>query len=119
MKCLDAKEHVKVVSLIYKRNVCMLKSCESFSFFYTPGHKPEGARAQCSQSNIAIRYPCFHSEEKRLQVNFIAAVANDKLNLYGVQFHPEVDLITNGKVMLYNFLFGFAGLTGNYILQDR
>lgn len=51
--------------------------------------------------------------------NFVAAIANDKLNLYGVQFHPEVDLSTNGKTMLHNFLFGVAGLTGNFNLQDR
>ncbi|KAL7305490.1 hypothetical protein TKK_0002227 [Trichogramma kaykai] len=51
--------------------------------------------------------------------NFVAAIACDKLNLYGVQFHPEVDLSTNGKIMLQNFLFGVAGLTGNYTLRDR
>ncbi|KAJ8668804.1 hypothetical protein QAD02_000063 [Eretmocerus hayati] len=51
--------------------------------------------------------------------NFVAAIANDKLNLYGVQFHPEVDLSSNGKAMLHNFLFGIAGLTGNYTLKDR
>lgn len=51
--------------------------------------------------------------------NFIAAIANDKLNLYGVQFHPEVDLTPKGKTMLHNFLFGVAGLTGNFTLRDR
>ncbi|XP_003704219.1 GMP synthase burgundy [Megachile rotundata] len=51
--------------------------------------------------------------------NFIAAIASDKMNLYGVQFHPEVDLTPNGKLMLNNFLFGIAGLTGNYTLRGR
>lgn len=51
--------------------------------------------------------------------NFIAAIASDKMNLYGVQFHPEVDLSTNGKTMLHNFLFGVAGLTGNFTLRGR
>lgn len=41
------------------------------------------------------------------------------MNLYGVQFHPEVDLTTNGKVMLHNFLFDVAGLTGNFTLRGR
>ncbi|XP_043465501.1 GMP synthase [glutamine-hydrolyzing] [Leptopilina heterotoma] len=51
--------------------------------------------------------------------NFIAGIASDKMNLYGVQFHPEVDLTTNGKVMLHNFLFDVAGLTGNFTLRGR
>ena len=51
--------------------------------------------------------------------NFVAAIANDKLNLYGVQFHPEVDLTPKGQTMLHNFLFGVAGLTGNFTLRDR
>lgn len=51
--------------------------------------------------------------------NFITGIASDKMNLYGVQFHPEVDLTPNGKTMLHNFLFGIAGLTGNYTLRGR
>lgn len=50
---------------------------------------------------------------------FPAAIANDKMRLYGVQFHPEVDLTVNGKTMLRNFLFDIAGCTGNYTLQGR
>ncbi|GLH10111.1 Protein of unknown function [Gryllus bimaculatus] len=50
---------------------------------------------------------------------FPAAIANDKMRLYGVQFHPEVDLTVNGKAILRNFLFDIAGCTGNYTLQGR
>ncbi|XP_069684502.1 GMP synthase [glutamine-hydrolyzing] isoform X2 [Periplaneta americana] len=51
--------------------------------------------------------------------SFPAGIANDKLRLYGVQFHPEVDLTTNGKTMIKNFLFDISGCTGNYTLQGR
>ncbi|KZC10469.1 PREDICTED: GMP synthase [glutamine-hydrolyzing] [Dufourea novaeangliae] len=51
--------------------------------------------------------------------NFITGIASDKMNLYGVQFHPEVDLTPNGKTMLHNFLFLIAGLSGNYTLHSR
>lgn len=51
--------------------------------------------------------------------SFCAGIYNEKLHLYGVQFHPEVDLTPNGKTMLKNFLFDIAGLTGNYTLLDR
>ncbi|XP_057325175.1 GMP synthase [glutamine-hydrolyzing] [Microplitis mediator] len=60
---------------------------------------------------------CFRATAK--SSNFIVGISSDKMNLYGVQFHPEVDLTTNGKQMLHNFLFGIAGLTGNYTMHDR
>lgn len=60
---------------------------------------------------------CFRTTAR--SSSFIAGIASDKMNLYGVQFHPEVDLTPNGKSMLHNFLFGIAGLTGNYTLRDR
>ncbi|KAB0793294.1 hypothetical protein PPYR_12914 [Photinus pyralis] len=51
--------------------------------------------------------------------SFCAGIYNEKLHLYGVQFHPEVDLTLNGKTMLKNFLFDIVGLTGNYTMQGR
>lgn len=51
--------------------------------------------------------------------NFVAGIANDKLRLYGLQFHPEVDLTTNGKAILRSFLFDVAGLTANFTLESR
>ncbi|HYH04629.1 MAG TPA: glutamine-hydrolyzing GMP synthase [Bacillota bacterium] len=46
-------------------------------------------------------------------------IADEQRKLYGVQFHPEVDLTTNGKQMMANFLFKICGLSGNYALDDR
>lgn len=51
--------------------------------------------------------------------SFCAGIYNEKLHLYGVQFHPEVDLTPNGKTMLKNFLFDISGLTGNFTMQGR
>jgi GMP synthase (glutamine-hydrolysing) len=48
-----------------------------------------------------------------------AAVYNEKTSVYGVQFHPEVDLTVNGIMILNNFLRNVCGLSGNYILEDR
>ncbi len=39
----------------------------------------------------------------------IAAVVNKKKNLYGLQFHPEVEHTAQGKTMLRNFLFTVCG----------
>lgn len=51
--------------------------------------------------------------------NFVTGIANDKLRLYGLQFHPEVDLTVNGKAMLRSFLFDVAGLTPNFTMESR
>lgn len=49
----------------------------------------------------------------------VAGLENAKKNIYGVQFHPEVDLTENGKKMLSNFLFDIAGLKPSYTLENR
>ncbi len=51
--------------------------------------------------------------------DIIAAIAHTNRKLYGVQFHPEVDLTPGGLAMLENFLTGIAGLTGTHTLSDR
>ncbi|KAJ3624256.1 hypothetical protein MTP99_017896 [Tenebrio molitor] len=51
--------------------------------------------------------------------SFCAGICNEKLRLYGLQFHPEVDLTPNGKAILKNFLFDVAGLTGTYTMSCR
>lgn len=49
----------------------------------------------------------------------ISAVGNDDKKMYGVQFHPEVDLTTDGKAMLSNFLFKIAKLKPTYTMKNR
>lgn len=54
-----------------------------------------------------------------LTLESFLAISNEAKKLYGVQFHPEVDLSTNGKQMMKNFLFNVAGLTGNFTMKSR
>lgn len=51
--------------------------------------------------------------------NFTVGISNDKLRLYGLQFHPEVDLTTKGIDMIKSFLFDVAQLSANFTLKDR
>lgn len=51
--------------------------------------------------------------------NIIAGISNEKMNLYGVQFHPEVDLSVNGKEILKNFLYDIAKIVPNYTVPSR
>ncbi|XP_004704314.1 GMP synthase [glutamine-hydrolyzing] [Echinops telfairi] len=46
--------------------------------------------------------------------NIVAGIANETKKLYGAQFHPEVGLTENGKVILKNFLYDIAGCSGTF-----
>lgn len=54
-----------------------------------------------------------------LSGQIIAAISNDQRKIYGVQFHPEVDLTTNGKQILKNFLYEVAHLSGDFTMKSR
>ncbi|HRI28992.1 MAG TPA: glutamine-hydrolyzing GMP synthase [Chitinophagales bacterium] len=47
-----------------------------------------------------------------------AAIANDALKLYGVQFHPEVVHTEEGTQILHNFLYDVCGCKGDWVMQD-
>uniref|UniRef100_A0A8B7V2V8 GMP synthase [glutamine-hydrolyzing]-like n=2 Tax=Castor canadensis TaxID=51338 RepID=A0A8B7V2V8_CASCN len=51
--------------------------------------------------------------------NIVAGIANESKKLYGVQFHPEVGLTENGKMILKNFLYDVAGCSGTFTVQNR
>jgi GMP synthase (glutamine-hydrolysing) len=49
----------------------------------------------------------------------VAAIEDRSRGLYGVQFHPEVDLTECGSALLRNFLFNIAGCTGTFTPVSR
>jgi len=55
----------------------------------------------------------------RSQAGVIAAIENREKGLYGLQFHPEVDLTVRGKEILRNFLYGVAKCSGKYTPINR
>lgn len=48
----------------------------------------------------------------------VAAFENQKLNLYGVQFHPEVHHTINGKIILENFIKFIAKTNRDWVLEN-
>ena len=48
-----------------------------------------------------------------------AIIANEKLNYYGVQFHPEVSHTSNGKILIKNFLFNICKITKNWSTKNQ
>jgi GMP synthase (glutamine-hydrolysing) len=51
-------------------------------------------------------------------INF-PAIANENKKLYGVQFHPEVDLTEHGRDMMKHFLFDIAKFRGSFTMKGR
>ncbi|RLG14234.1 MAG: glutamine-hydrolyzing GMP synthase [Candidatus Nanohalarchaeota archaeon] len=49
----------------------------------------------------------------------IAGIANKEKKLYGIQFHPEVDLTQYGKNILGNFLYKICNFSGIYTEHNR
>ena len=48
----------------------------------------------------------------------LAAVKHKSLQVYGLQFHPEVTHSPNGSVILRNFMYQICGCTGTWKLTD-
>jgi len=48
----------------------------------------------------------------------VAAIGNDDLKIYGVQFHPEVNHTPKGNEILRNFLFDICGCSGNWVMSS-
>mmetsp|Transcript_22775 Transcript_22775/g.45064 ORF Transcript_22775/g.45064 Transcript_22775/m.45064 type:complete len:621 (+) Transcript_22775:87-1949(+) len=49
----------------------------------------------------------------------VAGISNASQSMYGLQFHPEVDLSVQGTAMLRNFLFKVAKFSGNFSIENR
>jgi len=49
----------------------------------------------------------------------IVGLADPDRKIYGVQFHPEVDLTPSGKMIFNNFLIGIAGMQASFTLSNR
>jgi GMP synthase (glutamine-hydrolysing) len=59
------------------------------------------------------------SKEAGQTVNVHAGIVHQNKPFYGVQFHPEVELSTEGTAMLERFLFNICHLSGTFKLADR
>jgi GMP synthase (glutamine-hydrolysing) len=51
--------------------------------------------------------------------DIVAGIFNEQSRIYGVQFHPEVDLTLQGKKILSNFLFEISRLTPTFTMNSR
>lgn len=49
----------------------------------------------------------------------VAGIYSEDKKIYGVQFHPEVDMTINGKTIFENFLRKICSIKEEYSLEDR
>ncbi|CAD5210177.1 unnamed protein product [Bursaphelenchus okinawaensis] len=49
----------------------------------------------------------------------VAGIANEEKKIYGVQFHPEVDLTKEGTAMFNQFLHSISGISSHYTISNR
>ena len=47
-----------------------------------------------------------------------AAIENKEKNLYGIQFHPEVNSSVNGTKVIHNFLFNICKCKGDWVISS-
>ena len=47
----------------------------------------------------------------------VAAMGNERIKMFGIQFHPEVEQSVHGKELLKNFLFDVCGCEGNWSVE--
>ena len=47
-----------------------------------------------------------------------AAIENKEKNLYGIQFHPEVNSSINGTKVIHNFLFNICKCKGDWVISS-
>ena len=47
-----------------------------------------------------------------------AAIENKDKNLYGIQFHPEVNNSVNGTKVIHNFIFNICKCSGDWIISS-
>jgi len=71
-----------------------------------------------SHSDTVVKLPEGFEQAAESENSRYAAIQNKKLNIYGVQFHPEVSHTNYGREILGNFLFNICGCEGKWKLED-
>ena len=96
----------------YGKTQVAVKSCALFEGI------PETSICWMSHTDYVSALPTGFSVIGKTDHCPVAAMADEKRRLYGVQFHPEVTHTAYGKQLLHNFLFGICGCAGDWKMDD-
>ncbi len=79
---------------------------------------PSESRAWMSHGDSVVKLPPGFSEIASTERCKVAAMADDKRKIYGVQFHPEVAHTEIGRRILDNFVHGIAGIGSDWRMES-
>lgn len=79
---------------------------------------PKKARVWMSHGDSVVTLPKDFKTTASTQTLSIAALANEKRRIYGVQFHPEVAHTYRGERILKNFLFEICKCSANWTTES-
>ena len=96
----------------YGKTDVKVSSCRLFE------NVPEKSVCWMSHTDFVSRLPDGFEATAFTENCPCAAMSDEKRNIYGVQFHPEVTHTEYGKTVLYNFLFGICGCKGDWKMDD-
>jgi len=71
-----------------------------------------------SHGDSIVKLPRGFTITASTQNTKIAAAANTKSKMYGLQFHPEVEHTLKGKIMIRNFLFDVCGCKRSWTMKS-
>lgn len=81
------------------------------------GIKPE-SRVWMSHGDSIVRLPDGFRVIGSTDSLKVAAIADEKRSVYGLQFHPEVHHTIEGEKILHNFLYRVCGLKGDWTTES-
>jgi len=67
-----------------------------------------------SHGDLITKIPDGFSVDATTENTPICVLSNEKLKIYGLQFHPEVAHTEDGKAIIHNFLFNICNITATW-----
>src|SRR5690625_494533 len=74
--------------------------------------------AWLSKGDQITKVPESFQVDATSEKDMIVAISNEGKNIYGVQFHPEVDESEQGREILKQFLFSICNYNGDYTIES-
>ena len=81
-------------------------------------HMPGNFSCWASHADCVKKLPAGFTVAAHTMSSPIAAIANRKRKIYGVQFHPEVTHTEKGSQILANFLFKICGCLARWTIES-
>ncbi|BBM99988.1 GMP synthase (glutamine-hydrolysing) [Marchantia polymorpha subsp. ruderalis] len=96
----------------------LIKTTEKSSKLYGDLEEPTEQQVWMSHGDEAVKLPEGFTVVARSSQGNVAAIENASMNVYGLQYHPEVTHSELGLETLKRFLLDIGGISPDWKLQD-